>query len=236
MKLEHRVNDEVLAGIGCLAGSDEWSQGHDLSSWPDARLLAAVRRDPPDTVAVDALAYRYWRPLFGRCYLLTLDRDQASDLAQRAWARVLQAHTTLLPDEDFLAYLTVIATNLWREAHPPAVPVDPISEETLNSLDEPLLVDDADQAALTDVLPHLNSLSAQEQTQLKLDIDRALARLAPHLREMLIARFVAGESCAEIGLRRGHTEQTVDDWLRKAIRQMKQPLAESSASTATTAA
>ncbi len=56
---------------------------------------------------------------------------------------------------------------------------------------------------------------------LTVDIDHALERLSPKLREVLIARFITGESCAEIGGRYGRTEQTVSGWVREAIREMK---------------
>ena len=45
--------------------------------------------------------------------------------------------------------------------------------------------------------------------------------MTPHLREVLIARFIAGESCAEIALRYEGTEQTVSSRVREAIREMK---------------
>lgn len=96
-----------------------------------------------------------------------------------------------------------------------------MSDERLASLDQPLSLEDPDDAVLLDMLPDLNSLREEEQTLLKLDLDRALERLTPHLREVLIARFIAGESCAEIGLRYERTEQTVSGWVREAIREMK---------------
>ena len=74
---------------------------------------------------------------------------------------------------------------------------------------------------LGDLLPDLNSLQADKQRALKLDIDRALGRLTPHLRDVLVARFITGESCAEIGSRHGRTEQTVSGWVRDAIREIK---------------
>ncbi|HYV32719.1 MAG TPA: hypothetical protein VEO53_16650, partial [Candidatus Binatia bacterium] len=71
------------------------TQCHEVAAWPDPWLVAAVRRDPPDVVALDALADRHWKPLFGRCYMLTLNRDKAADLAQQAWCRVLRARHRL---------------------------------------------------------------------------------------------------------------------------------------------
>ena len=74
---------------------------------------------------------------------------------------------------------------------------------------------------LSSVLPDLSAMHAEEQRQLMLDIDQALERLTPQLREVLLARFLNGESCADIGERSGRTEQTISGWVRQAIRQIK---------------
>src|SRR5437899_2005722 len=131
------------------------------------------------------------------------------------------ARQGLKPGGNFPAYLVTIATNLWRDSARRARRAGPMSEERLASLDQPLSLEDADDAVLLGVLPDLNSLREEEQTLLKLDIDRALERLTPHLREVLIARFIADESCAEIGVRYKRTEQTVSGWVRQAIRELK---------------
>ena len=216
-----RLMDEAFAIDPSVKFSDEWERLHDTAAWPDAWLIAAVRRDAPDFAALDVLADRYWKPLFGHCRLLTLNRERASDLAQQAWARVLRARQGLKPGGNFPAYLRTIATNLWRDSERHARRAGPMSDERLASLDQPLSLEDTDDAVLLDMLPDLNSLKEEEQTLLKLDLDRALERLTPHLREVLIARFIAGESCAEIGLRYERTEQTVSGWVREAIREMK---------------
>ena len=206
--------------------SDDWTQLRDVAAWPDARLVAAVRRDPPDVAALDALAERHWKPLFGRCYLLTLNHDKANDLAQQAWCRVLRARHGLKPGGNFPAYLMTTAANIWRDLHRWSRRAGPMAAEKLASLEESLSTQDDDSIVLADVLPDLNSLQAVEQIALKLDIDRALERLTPRLREVLVARFLTGESCAEIGLRCGRTEQTVSGWVREAIREMKLHLEE----------
>ena len=41
------------------------------------------------------------------------------------------------------------------------------------------------------------------------------------MRDVLISRFINGESAAEIGQRYGRTEQAITGWIREAIRQMK---------------
>lgn len=62
-----------------------------------------------------------------------------------------------------------------------------------------------------------------------MDLDHALARLEPRLRDVLIARFITGESAAEIGERYDRTEQAVTGWIREAIRQMRIFLGDESA-------
>jgi DNA-directed RNA polymerase specialized sigma24 family protein len=97
----------------------------------------------------------------------------------------------------------------------------------LASLDAALPGDEGETVALADVLPDLSTLHGEERTLLKLDIDRALSQLTPLSREVLVARLVVGESCAEIGRRYGRTEQTVSGWVREAMRQMRLHLEES---------
>jgi DNA-directed RNA polymerase specialized sigma24 family protein len=99
------------------------------------------------------------------------------------------------------------------------------------SLDAELTGDDDGTVVLADVWPELNALQAEEQALLKLDIDRTLAPLTPLLRDVLIARFLTGESCAEIGLRYGRTEHTISGWVREGMREMKLQLEEPDSAT-----
>jgi RNA polymerase sigma-70 factor (ECF subfamily) len=205
--------------------ADDWTQVSDeINEWSDAWLVTAVRRDPPDERALNVLAERYWKPLFARCQMLTLSREKASDLAQQAWCRVLRARHSLKPEGNFPAYLTTIATNLWRDAHRADLRAGPMAENRLVSLDRPLASEEGDAVMLGDALPDLNSLNTEEQKDLAMDLDDALGRLTPLLRDVMVARFVVGESCAEIGKRYNRTEQSVSGWIRRAIREMKQYL------------
>jgi len=200
---------------------DENARGSNVFDWSDAELIAAVRRDPPDEAALNVLADRHWRPLYARCQMLTLDREKASDLAQQAWCRVLRVRQALKSDGNFPAYLATVATNLWRDAHRAAFRAGPMAENRLISIDGAVSADGGDSVSLADVLPDLKSLDADEQRTLAMDLDEALRRLSPLLRDVLVARFITGESCAEIGRRYGRTEQTVSGWVRQGAREMK---------------
>ena len=204
-----------------IAESEEWSRFFAVSKWPDEWLLAAVRRDPPDAAALDVLVDRYWKEVFGRCYLLTVNYDKAGDLAQQAWVRVLRARQRLLPGGNFPAYVSAVATNLWRDAQRWSRRAGPVAEHNLLSHDQPIWQDESADILLADTLPDVNSADPLTRAMLKIDIDHALEGLSAKHRDVLIARFIAGESCAEIGKRYGRTEQTISGWIREAIEQMK---------------
>jgi len=199
--------------------------------WPDAWLIAGVRRDPPDEASLDALVARYWKPLFARCQMLTLDSEAASDLAQEAWLRVLRARQRLEPNGDFRAYVATIAANLWRDRNRTVRRAGAMAEDRMASLEASIPTDDGETFALADVIADPGTLPAEEQALLKMDIDSALGRLTPRLRDVLVARILAGHSCAEIGERYGRTEQTVSAWVREAIAEMKIYLGESRGTT-----
>lgn len=189
--------------------------------WSDSQLIASVRSDPPDGDALDTLVERHWKSLFGRCLMLTLNQQNAGDLAQEAWRRVLRARHSLKPEGNFPAYLATVATNLWRDALRSERRAGPMAEHRMASLDAPLSDEEGETLALVDVLPDLSALGAEEQRLLAADLDAAMAQLPPHLREVLVARYITGESCAEIGRRYDRTEQSVSGWVRQAIREMK---------------
>ena len=212
--------DEAASLDPSLRVNPEWSSLRDVGAWPDRWLVAAVRRDPPDEPALDTLVDRYWGGLFARSYVLTLDRQRATDLAQEAWCRVLRARRTLEPEGNFPAFLGTVATNLWRDQQRAARRAGTLADQRVSSLQSPLPGEEG-ESTLADLVPDLKSLGEEERNLLKLDLDQALGRLTPQLREVVVARFIAGESCAEIARRYQRTEQTVSGWIRAAIREMK---------------
>jgi RNA polymerase sigma-70 factor (ECF subfamily) len=191
------------------------------STWPDAWLINAVRVDPPDEEALNALVDRYWKPLYARCRMLTLDPDGARDLAQESWLRVLKARHSIQPDGHFQAYVITIATNLWRDTNRAALRAGPMADHRVASLDAATRADDDESITLGNILADPHTLSQDDQLLLEMDLDQGLARLNPRLRDVLIARYVSGESAAEIGERYDRTEQAVTGWIREAIRQMR---------------
>jgi RNA polymerase sigma-70 factor (ECF subfamily) len=195
--------------------------GNDRRGEPDSWLIAAVCGDPPDVLALDALVERHWAGLAGRCRLLTADTESAADLAQEAWYRLLRARHALDATGNFPAYLATIAANLWRDQNRTARRAGPLAAQRLSSLDAELPSMSGECVALADVLPDPTTLDAEAQAQLRIDVDRALAQLSPRARDVVIARFIDGETCAEIGQRYDRTEQTISAWLRRAVQDMQ---------------
>ena len=220
MELESRTSDKASSLLDQSA-----QRAAQPSAWPDAWLINAVRREPPDEEALSVLVDRYWKPLYARCRLLTVDDDRARDLAQESWLRVLRARHALEPGGHFQAYVVTIATNLWRDRNRAELRAGPIAEHRMASLESPV-ADDMESIALSDVLADPRTLSSNDQLVLEMDLDDALARLEPRLRDVLISRFVSGESAADIGDRYGRTEQAITGWIREAVRQMRRFLGE----------
>ena len=77
---------------------------------------------------------------------------------------------------------------------------------------------------LVEMLPDLNAMHEEQQNLLGIDIDEAMERLTPLLRDILVSRLLVGESCAEIGRRYDRTEQTISARVRQAIREIKRHL------------
>ena len=94
------------------------------------------------------------------------------------------------------------------------------------SLDATFENEDGETTKLADMVPDLSVLNEEQQRALAIDIDEALNRLTPLMRDILVSRLLAGESCAEIGRRYNRTEQTISARVRAAMREMKQHLQE----------
>jgi len=196
----------------------------DVASWSDARLLAAACGAEQDSAALTVLVRRHSGALQRRCAMLTQDRDLAADLIQETWTRMLRARTRLRAEGSFAAYLATIAWNVWRdgkrsERHAPA-----FSANRLLSVEASGPDDADDRYSIAETVP--GRTSDERAMLLRLDLSYALDRLPPHLRDVVIARHVRGESAAEIGRRVGRTEQTVTAWLRQATTRMQADLRE----------
>lgn len=189
-------------------------------------LIEAIRCDPPDAAALQTLVDRYWRTVFARCRLLTTSADDARDLAQETWCRVLRARRSLQPGGSLVGYLTTTATNLWRDRRRTARRAIELADHRLLSLDAPSDVASSESASLADAIPDPGSIDLASRSVLRMDLDRALDALAPRLRDVLLSRYIDGESAAEIGRRYQRSEQTITSWIRQASQEVRLALGE----------
>lgn len=220
----------ALATPGPAPGPAEVRHAHeaapssDPGAWPDAWLIAAVRRDPPDAAALDVLVARHWKGLYGRCRVLTASAEAARDLAQETWVRALRARRSVQPDGHLSSYLATIATNLWRDQRRAWRRAGPLADARMASIDAPVSTRTGEEVPLADAIADPGALSRDAQAELRLDLDRALARLPERARDVLVARYLDGLTAAEIGRRYGRTEQTVTTWLRQAAAELRRHL------------
>ena len=191
-----------------------------LTTWSDSQLLAAARQLEEDPAPLEVLVRRHARVLERRCLMLTSDRERARDLAQETWTRMVRARATMRAEGSVGAFLAVIAANLWRDERRLQRRARQLSEQRLLSLDGS--ADGEDDSPIGDAVS--TAELTEEMLLLRLDLRSALARLPARLRDVVIARHVAGESAAEIGRRFGRTEQTITSWLREALARLRQDL------------
>lgn len=154
----------------------------------------AKRRDPP---AFDALVDEYGPRLLGYLYRLTGVRDDAEDLLQELFVRLVRTLPQYDHDGRFEAWIFRIATNLARD-------------RVRRSRRTPAVLSlDADRAGRADVgdvptwqeLADLSLPPPETPLELREDADalqRALARLPALEREVVMLRHFSGMSFAEI--------------------------------------
>ena len=197
-----------------------------VATWPDAWLVTATRADEPNEAALQALVIRHGPALRRQCRRLTGDTERANDLAQDTWCRFLRVRRSVQPEGSFPAFLAAVATNLWRDQRRAARRAGSLADERLLSLDGSLQDDEGNAPMPTYSLPHPPRFAEEDMLGLDIDLAAALGHLSPTLREVVVARYLHGESSVEIGRRFGRTQQTITSWLREARAQLEQHLAD----------
>jgi RNA polymerase sigma-70 factor (ECF subfamily) len=179
--------------------------GDEFDAVPEDRLIELARGDP---AAFAALYRRYLRRVYR--YLLTYaEREEdAADLTQHVFLRVLEA----LPGytdrgTPFAAWLFRIARNAATDAYRrrrKAIPWEHVPEALL-----PLAGQD----------PLAASIRREALNELRV----LVARLDPEKQELLALRFAAGLTSAEIGSIVGKSEAAVKRQLSRTIASLRGP-------------
>jgi DNA-directed RNA polymerase specialized sigma24 family protein len=166
-----------------------------VEDWPDAMLIAEGLRDSPNFQALDVLIARHWKPLFAKCQMMTVNPEQASNLAQAAWQHILQTEHGLQPTKDFRAHLIMTATNLWRQQTQPLQLVGTVTAHREFSADALSFVPVGEEAWFPGAMAaDLKCLSKSEQKGLEREIDGALLRMTPGQRDAVLSHYLNGES------------------------------------------
>lgn len=173
----------------------------DASAPPDAELVLAVRRDRSDA-AFSALYDRHTPRAFQVAWrILGGNAHEAEDVVQEAWIRAITMLETWRKGEAFGAWLRGIA------AH---VAIDLLRRQHRFVM-------------VTDIEPVV------EQSVEQIDLERAIAALAPGYRAVLVLHDIEGFSHQEIADRLGITVGTSKGQLFKARRAVRARLSPSTA-------
>lgn len=159
-------------------------------------LSTTIRRAQQlDPAAFESLVDAYSSRLYGFLYRLTGDRDDAEDLVQEVFVRVVRTIARYHEDGRFEAWLFRIATNLARDRvrrlrrRPEAASLQPVEGE-----------DDAgrnpwDQIGDPSGLPPSQPLDLAESVD---SLQEAMAELNEPEREVILLRHYTGLSFAQI--------------------------------------
>jgi len=151
----------------------------------DGQLLSRYRKGHVD--ALERLVARYERPLFGYIHQMTNGRDEADEIFQEVWLRVIHKHAGFRQG-NFLGWLIRIARNLAIDRarrKRPALSLDEEPEEG---------------AALKERVPSPDPTPAArlEAADVGRRIEAAVARLPAEQKEVFVMRMEAGLPFKEI--------------------------------------
>lgn len=147
------------------------------------------------------------RPLWGYLARLTGDRQLADDLLQESYYRFLRAGATYENETHRRNALFRIATNLARDAHRRSLVRPWLTAGGKGTVDDAL----SSVAASTD-------LAAEHET--RTDLDRAMAKMKPRERSLLLLAYVEGASHHEIATAVGVKRTSVKLLLFRARRKL----------------
>ncbi len=160
-----------------------------------ARLIAAARRREPE--AFDALVDAYSSPLYGYLFRLTGSRDDAEELLQELFVRLVRMIARYQHDGRFEAWLFRIATNLARDRVRRLRRSPQVSSIEAGGGGDGALLD----GELGDAMVDASCDAPDQPMRLREDCDalqRALAQLPAAEREVVMLRHYSDMTFAEI--------------------------------------
>ncbi len=188
----------------------------------DTALVAGAQRQ--ERWAIEALIHRYQAKAFAIAYRMSADEEQARDLTQEAFIKVLDGIKTFKGKSSFFTwfYRIVVNTcldaqrkkNRWRQlfrfASPPTTQDKTTTRNDLETYGDP--------HPRSDPMAHLTSKALKE------DIKAALAELSHHQRMVFTLKVFEGFSIEEIAQMMRIAKGTVKSHLFRATRHMRKVL------------
>jgi RNA polymerase sigma-70 factor, ECF subfamily len=176
---------------------------------PDAELIERCLAREND--AWSEIVARYRRRVFHIAYKFTSKHDQAEDLTQDIFVKLLRSLDKFHRDADFGTWLTSVARHYC------------IDDYRARKREREVLVDDLvafDHAPAASGNPH----RALEDRDTKTLLRRGLDQLAPKLREAVVLRDLQGLTYQEMAVRLGLPEGTVKSRINRGREELARRL------------
>jgi RNA polymerase sigma-70 factor, ECF subfamily len=174
---------------------------------PDEELLQRYRAG--EVGGFNELMERYRRPLFSVIWRMVHDRNEAEDIFQETFFRVLKHHQRFDAERKFSTWLYTIATNLCRDFQRRQ------GRSPMTSCDA---VPEAETECSSESEVFSNEVSAK--------LERALERLSPEQREVFLLREQAGLSFKEIAAVTHGNLNTVLGRMHLALKKLREELSD----------
>jgi RNA polymerase sigma-70 factor (ECF subfamily) len=190
----------------------------DLANLPDADLVARALEGRED--AYRELIRRYERPVFSLVYRMVRDREQAEDLAQETFIKVLNNIEKYSPEFKFSSWILKIANNLaidaLRRRKLDTISIDGAANASSAAEVEATSIQLADDSE--------NALDELANRELGSAIEIAIGRLRPMYRSCILMRHVDGRSYEEIAQLLDLPLGTVKTYIHRARHELRTAL------------
>ena len=181
----------------------------------DEKLLASIQDG--DTRSLGLLVQRWERPLFRFVYRMLPRREEAQDICQETFLRILSKSNLFRPESKFSTWMYQIALNLTRDHIRKKVRWSAVVVDGGEGREERAPATVQGDAVTPDSL--LVESDARELVR------RALTRLPPDQREVLVLKEFQGLKFREIAELLGCPESTVKSRMYYGLKGLKSALA-----------
>ncbi len=184
---------------------------------PDAELVEQALAGSERAYA--ELLRRFERPVFTLVLRMVRDRSLAEDLAQEAFLKAFDKLPSYDPGRKLSSWLFKIAHN---------TAIDHLRRRELqtSSLDEPVGDEAGAPARSIEDASAETPAAAAERADLSRALARAVARLRPEYRQVVVLRYQAGLEYAEIAAATGFPLGTVKTYIHRARKELAGHLSE----------